>query len=167
MSTSLIRRVKDHARGQATSGQNTLILVRDCLLHMQEHNNEWTPLAFLIGLSQPAQSRMVRQIAGCVLEGWTVSKDLKQKSGVRLSKEKGSNQGFDAEIVAALDGFISAKLSIQSQDVKDFFKPVKETPEKTHDEKVKAAVSALKRRLKNEGISWQEIVTGMVTEPSS
>ena len=159
--SNLITRVKNHTNGQRTSGQNTLSLTLECIEHMRDHNNEWTALAFLVSLSEPAQSRSVRMIAGSILQGWKIVKDAKQPSGLRFKKDATANQGFSELGLSNLASFIADKKSVQSKEVREYFRPDNAKPEKTHEEKVAAFVKAIQRRMENDGVAWEEVVAGV------
>lgn len=146
--TKLITRVQNHVTGQATSGKNTLVLLQACIEHMRDHQNEWTPLAMLIGKSQPAQARMCRMIAGKVIEGWSIKKDDKQPSGLRFAKVKGSNQGFDADQMSHLSALVDKGLSIQSKEVREKFTGERAAPSDWTEEDAKKYAKRLVKTLK-------------------
>ena len=100
----LMGRVNGWVSGINTSGRNGLVIVKDCLNHMNEHG-DWTPLATLMSKAPTAHKSNIRLIVGRVLQGWTVSQNVKEKAAeddksifdrqITFKKIKGKNQGFD------------------------------------------------------------------------
>lgn len=121
MAASLLKRVKAHATGQATSGQNTLSLFVESIEHGFEHN-DFTPLVALVALSQPAQSRNVRALSGKVLEGYNIVKSEKADFGLVVRKVKGSNQGCNEAELNKVRAMVADKKSVQSEAVKAVLK---------------------------------------------
>lgn len=129
---TLMQRVVSHTTGQKTSGQNTLALIPECVDHMFGESGDWTPLAALIGRSEPRQSRLVAAIVGQVVMGWTKTKDasVKNTGGVRFKKKKGANVGIDSAKMDVLRTLVDRKLSIQSEDVRKELLPSTKAAEK-------------------------------------
>lgn len=169
--TALLKRVKSHCTGQATSGQNTLALTLECIEHMRDNQNEWSALAYLIGKSQPTQSRMVRKITGRVLQGWQVKKDDAQPSGLRFVKLKGQNQGYDEAQMEGLKCLVQSKASVQSKIVVQSFTPEKAEPKPVSElDMAKRIVKILKdKNISNTGsvISMMQVLlSGGEVEPN-
>ena len=123
MAQTLVSKIKQHCTAQGSQGAKTLELVAVCVKHMRDHEGEWTPLVTLIGMSQPAQSRIIRKIAERILQGYTFNKDDKQDSGLRVAKVKDVNQGYDETVLRKLDDMIEGKATLQGADVKEYFFP--------------------------------------------
>lgn len=136
--SKLMDRVRGHVSGQRTSGQNTLSLTVECIEHMFGDSGDWSPLAYLIGRSEPAQAREVRRIAGRIVQGYRLTKDDKQPSGLRFVKVKDANQGIDTAKLDMLKTLVDKKKSVQSKDVKEKFASEKAAP-KAWDAKAWAA----------------------------
>jgi hypothetical protein len=162
--TTLLSTVKSHCTNQGSSGVTTLKLTLICIEQMRDNQNEWSTLAWLMGKSQPAQARVIRKIVGQALHGWTVSKDTKQLSGIRFTKAKGVNQGYDETVLNVLTALVDDGAPIQGAAVKEAF-PSPESAEKTHDEKVAMFVKAIKSRMEKDEVSWTEVVQGIMGEP--
>lgn len=157
--SKLISRVRAHTSGQVTSGQNTLALLVECIEHMFGESGDWSPLAYLIGKSEPAQSRAVRRLTGCLVHGWTLKADADQPSGLRFAKREKANQGVDLERLNVLRAMVEGKKSIQSKEVSDLFKPVSE--EKSTDEVLKEAAKRYVLRMKKENVAFSAIVSAV------
>lgn len=127
MAQTLVSKIKTHCTAQGSQGAKTLELTAVCIKHMRDNQGEWTPLVTLIGMSQPAQGRIVRKIAERVLQGYNIGKDDKQDSGLRVSKVKDVNQGYDETVLRKLDDMIDAKATLQGAVVKDYFFPASTT----------------------------------------
>jgi hypothetical protein len=162
--TTLLSTVKSHCTNQGSSGVTTLKLTLICIEQMRDNQNEWSTLAWLMGKSQPAQARVIRKIVGEALNGWAVAKDTKQVSGIRFTKVKGSNQGYDQTVLDVLTALVDDGAPIQGLAVKEAF-PSPESAEKTHDEKVAMFVKAIKSRMEKDEVSWTEVVQGIMGEP--
>lgn len=134
---TMMQKVVSHVTGQKTSGQNTLALAVETIDHFAGESGDWSPLAYLIGRSEPVQSRQVRLIARNVIQGWALVKDGEQNSGLRFKKQKGKNQGFDGEALDKVRALAGQKVSIQSPKVKALFEP-EETAPTPFDPKAKA-----------------------------
>ena len=99
MKDKLLSRVKSINTRSKTMGKEYLLLFCECVERMHgvgdETNKDWTPMAYLIGMSQDKDSRMLRKIAGKVLSNWTVAKDDKQESGLRFGRKDGASYDTD------------------------------------------------------------------------
>lgn len=130
--SNLMGRVRGHCTGQRTSGQNTLALVVECVDHIflpvEKPSGDWSPLAYLIGKSEAAQSRAVRKAVGQVLMGYTIQKDAEQVSGFRFVKRKGANTGIVDAKMNALRDLVKAGASIQSEATKRLWAKPDEAP---------------------------------------
>jgi hypothetical protein len=157
--TKLITRIKSHVRGQATSGQNTLALTLECIEHMRDNQNEWSALAYLIGKSEPAQGRMVRLIAGRIIQGWSMKKDATQESGLRFSKIKGKNQGFDDGGIDKLCTLVGDNKSIQSADTREAFAAPKAEPTEWTEDQMKAYAKRVAKSIKEHGATGGTFVS--------
>lgn len=153
--SSLLKRVQTHVRGQRTSGQATLAILVETIEHFAGPSGDWSPLAYLLGKSEKAQQNACRLIARNVIFGWKAVQDESQRSGIRFSKVRGTNQGFDFDVLKKLKAAVEAKKTIQSADVLGMFR--KETAEtafdpmawaekmgKTHKNDLAAMIAALK-----------------------
>ena len=121
MSVKLISRVKSHTTSQGTQGAATLALTVECIDHGFEHD-DFSPLVALVALSQPAASRNVRAIVGKVVQGYKLVKSDKADYGMKLSKVKDQNQGFDSTMLNKVRAMVSDRKTIQSKDVAAFIK---------------------------------------------
>lgn len=163
--SNLMSRVKGHVSGQKTSGQNTLGLTVECVEHMFGESGDWTPLAFLIGRSEPAQSRMVKGIANKVIQGYSLKKDEGQPSGFRFAKIEGKNQGLDKALLDTVIAFRDKKLSIQSQDVKTFV--AGEKAERPADKVAEGKAKAIAKWLVKEGYGLDTLIGQIKSEYKS
>ena len=154
---SLLQKVQGHVRGQRTSGQNTLALTVECIDHMFGDSGDWTPLAYLIGKSETAQSRAVRRVVGQVVVGYALVKDDTQSSGLRFTKRKGANVGLVEDKMDQLRDLVAQKKSIQSGEVKVLTGKPKVTKDfevkawadrvvKAHPDQLEAMIAALQAK---------------------
>ena len=120
--STLMRRVIAHTAGQKTSGQNTLALFVETVDHWMGESNDWSPLAALVGRSEPAQARALASLVRVTTFGWTLKDDSEQTSGKRFVKIKDKNQGFDETMLGKIRALVKDKKSIQSEDVKALYK---------------------------------------------
>lgn len=161
---TLMKRVNSHLRGQMTNGQDSLSLTRDCIDHMFGESGDWSPLALLIGKSEPAQSKMIRKITGQVVEGFILREDKEQPSGLRFLKSKDQTQQINQENYDALAAFVEAKRTIQAQDVKERFTVKKEAPEKTEKERVESRVKSAVKWSNDHGIPLTTLIHALQVE---
>jgi hypothetical protein len=146
--STLLTQVKRHTTSQATNGQATLALTLATLDHMFGKSGDWSPLAYLIGKSQPAQSRVIRLIIGQIIQGWSAKADKKQVSGIRFTKKDGQNQGIDDKMHKVLTALVEQKKPILGQDVKAAF---------TSDTVAKSAEDLLDARIKSDVALWKKL----------
>jgi len=165
---TLIQQIKSHCTSQGSQGVKTLALVKVCIDHMEGESGDWSPLAMLIGRSQPAQSRIIKKIVEKILQGYSIVKDEKQDSGLRISKIADMNQGFDEAGKTTLATLVEDKATLQGAAVKDAFLPKVEKP----DFDITAAVEKSVKAMAKEGVSLTDYIdallayqAGLVVEP--
>jgi hypothetical protein len=162
---SLLKQVINHATGQATSSQATLRLFVQCVEHMAGDSGDWTPLAALIGRSQPAQSARVRQLVAQSLNGWALKKDpeVKQTGGLRFVKREGHNQGFNWEFVDKVRAEMEGKAGIQSKSVKDLL-PKRVSAEKSQPQYALAFRKYADKMAKDHGLTRAELLEALTVD---
>jgi hypothetical protein len=166
--TSLIAQIKSHCTLQGSQGVKTLALTKVCIDHMEGDSGDWSPLAMLIGRSQPAQSRIIKKIVEKILQGYSIVKDEKQDSGLRISKIADMNQGFDEGGKTTLATLVSDKATLQGAAVKDAFLPKVDKP----DFDISVAVEKSVKAMEKDGVSLEDYIAallayqaGLVVEP--
>ena len=167
----LMGRVNGWVTGINSSGRNGLIIVRDCLQHMNEHG-DWTPLARLMSKAPTAHKSNIRLIVGRVLQGWTVSQGVKEGVAegaksifdrqVVFKKVKGKNQGFDDVQMAKLQLLIDSQTSILSGKIREVFKAEKaEKAPKAKADLLTSARDRLVKWCKENGITPHELALAL------
>lgn len=115
---TLISRIKSNASGRAKSSVSTLALVLEAIDH-QRALGDWTPLAWLVGLSEGADIGRIRAIvkAAC---GITFVQDEKQPSGWKAKMPKLDEAAPDnGEALATLAAFVAYGVGFRSKMLED------------------------------------------------
>lgn len=137
--TNLVDRVKKVNSDAKSAGKRYVQLWAECVEHMFGESHDWTVLATLIAGAGSKDAGILRMLTGRALQGYSLVKDDKQKTGLRFKKVEGANQGWDADFVAKVKAMGDMGKVLQSKDILDLVKKAKPDvkPELSPEERAK------------------------------
>ena len=156
----LLSRVKSINTRSKSMGKEYLLLLCECIERMHgvgdETNKDWTPMAFLLGKSQDKDARMLRKIAGKILDGWSLVKDDKQDSGLRFGKKNDAT--YDKDLVQRIRALADQGKVLHSKAIAELLGGEKESKPKdwkvwaerqakAHPNDLRAMIAALQAQL--------------------
>lgn len=116
---NLVERVKKVNSDAKSAGKRYVILWAECVEHMFGDSHDWTVLATLIGGAAPKDAAVLRALTGKAVQGYSLVKDEKQKSGLRFKKKDGANTGVDMDFVLKVKGLGNLGKVLQGKDITD------------------------------------------------
>lgn len=166
--TNLVDRVKKVNSDAKSAGKRYVLLWAECVEHMFGESHDWTVLATLIGGAGVKDAGILRMLTGRALQGYSLVKDDKQKTGLRFKKIEGANQGWDADFVAKVKAMGDQGKVLQSKDILDLVKKAKsegpkvELSPEERAKKIKAHKSQFAKWAEELGVS-ESILLHMLT----
>ena len=159
MAQTIYGSIKSFCTTQENAPTKALGLVLTATEHMIEHR-DWDALAYFLGHAPNNMRPIAKRITGEVLGGVKydstskVAKAHRCKGVFKLGDNFGPTERLDE-----LRALVANGEKITGKAVREAFPSAVE--EKTHEEKVKAFVKAIQRRMENDGVAWDEVVAGV------
>jgi hypothetical protein len=158
MTANLIDRVKKVNADAKSAGKRYVVLWAECVEHMFGDSHDWTVLATLISGAGAKDAAILRALTGKAIQGYSLVKDDKQKTGLRFKKVEGANQGVDIGFVSLVKGLGQQGKVLQGKDVADLLKKPKaqdkgELSPEERAKKVKAHKAALDKWAEELGVT--------------
>lgn len=167
MTANLVDRVKKVNADAKSAGKRYVVLWAECVEHMFGDSHDWTVLATLIGGAAPKDAAILRYLTGKAVQGYSLVKDEKQKSGLRFRKVEGANQGVDLDFVSKVKSLGEQGNVLQGKVIADLLKKPKAEakPELSPEErakKVKAHKASLAKWAEELGVT-EAVLLHMLT----
>lgn len=120
---SMQKKVASWIKGQNASGANGLAILKEAIEHANGQSRDWTPLAYMLGRTQPATAKIATLIVKAALPGVVIKADDKQPAGVRLTI--GKDVVLNDAAMLDLKALVDAKAPIGGRQVAAKFAPEK------------------------------------------
>lgn len=151
---TLSKTVKAYCAGRVKSGAKGLELIKVAVDHAYLHGDT-TPLAWLIAKTDPADSKAIRRIAGKVMGGAVLARDVRQPSGIRITLKENA---APTDKMAVLRVLVEEGVSFTSPRVKvELFDEEKEPT--VFD--MKKAAKSLAKRVKEANVSIEDMLSAL------
>lgn len=167
MTVNLIDRVKKVNSDAKSAGKRYVVLWSECVEHMFGDSHDWTVLATLISGAGVKDAAILRALTGKAIQGYSLVKDEKQKTGLRFKKIEGANQGVDMDFVLLVKALGNQGKVLQGKDIAELLKKPKpevksELSPEERAKKVKAHKTTLAKWAEELGVT-EAVLLHMLT----